>query len=81
VLERGDERLLDGLFGEVEIAKLADERGKRPPGLLAEDAIDDGARIRGTGIGGLGIGLRSLRGGCVWPQISSSQIGRTSIAP
>jgi hypothetical protein len=71
VLQGGDERLLDGLFGEVEIAKLADERGKRPPGLLAEDAIDDGTSIE----------LRSLRGDCVRPQISSSQIGRTSIAP
>jgi hypothetical protein len=75
VLERGDERLLDRLFGEVEVAELADERREGAAGLLAEDTVDGGARIRGLGVGGSrGLGGRPA-------QMGSSQIGRTSIAP
>src|SRR5207245_264500 len=37
VLERADERVLDALLGDVEIAEGADERRGEPAGLLAED--------------------------------------------
>ena len=40
-LERGDERVLDGLLGQIEIAEDADERRDRPSLLFAEEAIDD----------------------------------------
>jgi hypothetical protein len=49
VLQRGDERLLDCLLGEVEVAQLADEGRERATRLLAEDTIDFGARIRRFG--------------------------------
>jgi hypothetical protein len=52
VLERGDERLLDRLFGEVEVAELADERRESAAGLLAEDTVNGGARIRVPGVRG-----------------------------
>ncbi len=40
-LERADERILDGLLGEVEVAGHPDERGDGPALLLAEQAVDD----------------------------------------
>jgi hypothetical protein len=40
-LECGDERVLDRLLGEVEVAEDADERRDRPSLLLAEQAVDD----------------------------------------
>ena len=40
-LQRADERILDGLLGEVEIAGHPDERGDGPALLLAEQAVDD----------------------------------------
>ena len=46
-LERRDERLLDRLLGEVEVAEDADERRDGPPLFLAEQAVDDGVRIDG----------------------------------
>ena len=48
-LERGDERLLDDLLGEVEVAEDADERRDRPPLLFAEQAVDD---LVGGAVGG-----------------------------
>ena len=39
-LERDQERVLDGLLGEVEVAEDADERRDRPSRLLAEQAVD-----------------------------------------
>jgi hypothetical protein len=69
MLEGRDEGLLDGLLGEIEVSKLADERRERPPGFLAKDAIDDGMRI----------GRAS--GSTLGRQSPNSQIGRTSIAP
>ena len=46
-LEGDDERLLDRLLGEVEVAEDADQRCDRPALLLAEDAVDDGVRVAG----------------------------------
>ena len=40
-LEGADERVLDGLLGQVEVARHPDERRDRPALLLAEQAIDD----------------------------------------
>ena len=40
-LQRADERVLDGLLGEVEVAGHPDERRDRPALLLAEQAVDD----------------------------------------
>ena len=40
-LERDDERLLDRLLGEVEVAEDADQGGDRPPRLVPEQAVDD----------------------------------------
>src|SRR5438132_4218134 len=37
MLERADERVLDALLGDVEVAEGADERRGEPAGLLAED--------------------------------------------
>lgn len=75
MLQRGDEGFLDRLLGEIEVTELADEGREGPAGLLAEDTIDFGARIRR--VGGLG-GLRvDDRPG----QMDCSQIGRTSIEP
>jgi hypothetical protein len=39
-LERDEERVLDRLLGEVEIAEHSDERRDRPSRLLAEQAVD-----------------------------------------
>jgi hypothetical protein len=39
-LERPDERLLDGLLGEVEVTQDADERRDRPSRFLTEQAVD-----------------------------------------
>ena len=39
-LERDQERVLDRLLGEVEVAEDADERRDRPPRLLPEQAVD-----------------------------------------
>ena len=39
-LERADERVLDRLFGEVEVARHPDQRRDRPTLLVAEQAID-----------------------------------------
>lgn len=71
MFEGRDERFLDGLLGEIKVAKLADEGRERTSGLIAEDAIDDGMRIVWAS--------RRLRG--VRGQMGSSQIGRTSMAP
>ncbi len=38
-LDGGQERVLDGLLGKVEVAQDADQRGDRAPMLLAEDAL------------------------------------------
>ncbi len=46
VLERGDQRVLDEVFGVVEIAERADERAGQPAGLLAHDAGDRGVARR-----------------------------------
>jgi len=40
VLERGDERVLNGLLRDVEVPEAADERGGQPADLLAEDGGD-----------------------------------------
>ena len=69
MFERRDEGLLDGLFGEIEVAKLADEGRQRATGFLAKDAIDDG------------MGIGRARGPTLGRQPPNSQIGRTSIAP
>ena len=43
-LQRHDERFLDGLLGEVEVAGQPDERRDRPSALFAEQAVDDTLR-------------------------------------
>jgi hypothetical protein len=45
-LERGDERFLDGLLGEVEVAEDADERRDRAARFGAKQAVDDLVRGR-----------------------------------
>ena len=45
-LEGDDERLLDRLLGEVEVAEDADERRDRPARFLAEQAVDDSVGVR-----------------------------------
>ena len=42
LLKGDDERFLDGLFSQVEVAEDADERRDRPPRLVAEQAVDNG---------------------------------------
>ena len=83
-LERRDERLLDRLLGEVEVAKDADERRDRPARFLAEQAIDE---IVGDGVGGrrarLGLAQSAA---AAWRRAptdmyGTSQIGRISIEP
>jgi hypothetical protein len=39
-LDRGREGLLDGVFGEIEVAEDPDQRGDRPPRLAPEQAVD-----------------------------------------
>jgi hypothetical protein len=39
-LERDDERLLDGVLGDVEVAEYANQRGDRPPRLVPEQAVN-----------------------------------------
>jgi hypothetical protein len=46
-LERDDERLLDRLLGEVEVAENADQRRDRPSRLTPEQAVDDSSLIGG----------------------------------
>ena len=41
-----DERLLDRVLGQVEVAEDADQGRDRPPLLLAEQAVDDALRSR-----------------------------------
>jgi hypothetical protein len=51
-LERGHERLLNGLLGEVEVAEDPNERRNSATRLFLEEAIDDGvsrAIARGAG--------------------------------
>ena len=82
-LERGDERVLDRLLGEVEVAEHADERRDRPSLLLAEQAVDDlvrglgGRQARSSATVGRSVGDGSAAAGSV----PNSQIGRTSIEP
>jgi hypothetical protein len=45
-LQGNGEGFLDGLLGQVEVAQHSDERGDRPPRLLAEQAVDDASRLR-----------------------------------
>jgi hypothetical protein len=45
-LEGDDERLLDGLLGRVEVAQDPNEGGDRPSRLVAEQTVDDPARLR-----------------------------------
>jgi hypothetical protein len=40
-LEGDDERLLDRLLGEIEVAEDPDKRGDRPPRLAPEQAVDE----------------------------------------
>jgi hypothetical protein len=40
-LERRDERVLDRLLGEIEVAEDANERRDRPALLLPEQAVDE----------------------------------------
>ena len=76
-LECGDERVLDRLLGEVEVAEDADERRDRPALLFAEQAVDDLVR------GGVGLAQSAA---VAWRRAPSdmygtSQIGRISIEP
>ena len=81
-LQRGDERVLDGLLGEVEVAEHADQRRDRPALLLAEEAVDDGVGV-GPGSSREPAGGRpSARAGRFGRALGRySQIGRTSIEP
>ena len=76
-LERGDEGVLDGFLGEVEIAEDADERRDRPPLLFAEEAVDD---LVGGGVGKAQPALAPTAWSSGTP-VPVSQIGRTSIVP
>ena len=40
MLERGEEGVLDRLFGAIEIAEDAGQNGDRPPRLASEQAVD-----------------------------------------
>jgi hypothetical protein len=52
------EGVLDGLLGQVEVAEDADEGCDRPSLLLAEQAVDDLARVGlGNGYSSPGIGM------------------------
>ena len=67
--ECSDERLLDGLLGEVEAAGDADQRRDRPSRLPSEQALDDvGRDERSYDCGAIPVSLKSIT-------------GRTSIAP
>ena len=83
-LERGDERLLDRLLGEIEVAEDADEGRDRSPGLLAEQAIDDRAgsvrRHQGLDRGPAQLAA-AVAAGASTPMFGRSQIGRTSTQP
>ena len=76
-LQGGDERLLDGLLGEVEVAEDPDQGRDRSPLLLAEQAIDDL-------VGGGQFDRSPPPAGSVAPALSrasKSTIGRTSTEP
>ena len=77
-LERGDERVLDGLLGEVEVAEDADQRRDRPALLLAEQAVDDLVRWSGRRrqSAPTAVGHAPAR-----PPRRSRRSGRTSIEP
>jgi hypothetical protein len=47
-LECDDERLLNRLLGEIEVAEDADQRRDRPPRLAPEQAVDDSGLILGA---------------------------------
>ena len=75
-LERRDERLLDGLLGEIEVAEDANERRDRPARFLAEQAVDDlagGGRRRQS--------ATTASAGACDDALLKSQTGRTSIEP
>ena len=76
-LEGGDERVLDGLFGEVEVAEDADERRDRPSLLVAEQAVDD---LAGDELL-VQPATASVRRVPVFVGSAQSTTGRTSIEP
>ncbi len=76
-LQGGDERVLDRLLGEVEVAEDADERRDRPSLLLPEQAVDEL-------VGGLGGDAQFVDAAPTGGDASAcvkSMIGRTSIDP
>ncbi len=83
-LERADERLLDGLLGQVEIADRADQARDHQPLLLAEQAVDGLARrVRPGQEGVVGLGRQFVAAAVARSASAAekSQIGRTSIDP
>jgi hypothetical protein len=50
-VKREGERLLDRIFGDIDVAEDADQGGHRPPGRLAEDPADLGLVHPRRGVG------------------------------
>ena len=88
-LEGRDERVLDGLLGEVEVAEDADQRRDRPSLFLAEQAVDERRARAARRHGDRRRRARRSVGGRAWrrprprrPRPSpNSKTGRTSIEP
>ena len=47
MLERNEERVLDGVLGDVEAARRPDQGRDRTSRLASERAVDDGPRVAG----------------------------------
>ena len=60
-LARDDERLLDHLFGDVDVAEETDQGGDDPAGLLSEDPFEvggvDGRHLRRSAVEVVGVAL------------------------
>ena len=92
-LQGGDERFLDRLLGEIEVAEDADQCGDGAPLFVPEQALDDGPSVRvrrqGARSPPVSLGDAGRPAQPATPAASAepigaspnSQIGRTSIEP
>ena len=84
LLERGRERVVQRLLGEVEVAEQADQRGEHAARLGAIDLVDDAVDIGSVGCRGTLHALQAYLGGAKWKSATfpfRSQVTHASRAP